>query len=161
MNQRGRKSVAELSVISVDGSPDRLQPPGHLSADERQRFADIVATCDPRHFRPSDTTLLCRFVEADVLAQRAAKELRKHPVIKGRPSPWLTVQEKNVRALTALAIRLRLSPQSRIDAKVMGRHEPPMRVNPWEWDPPEEKKAVKHAAGRRTQAEIFRADGAL
>jgi hypothetical protein len=75
------------------------------------------------------------FVEADVLAQRAAKELRKHPVVEGRPSPWLAVQEKSVRALTALAIRLRLSPQSRIDAKAMGRREPPMRVNPWEWDP--------------------------
>ena len=47
----------------------------------------------------------------------------------------LAVQEKSVRALTALAIRLRLSPQSRIDAKAMGRREPPMRVNPWEWDP--------------------------
>ena len=135
MKQRGRKSVAELSVISVDGKPDRLQPPDHLSADERQRFADIVATCDPRHFRPSDTTLLCRFVEADVLAQRAAKELRKHPVVEGRPSPWLAVQEKSVRALTALAIRLRLSPQSRIDAAAVGRQQPRLTVNPWEWDP--------------------------
>jgi phage terminase small subunit len=140
MKQRGRKSIAELSVITVDGSPDPLQPPDHLSANERQRFTNIVASCDARHFRPSDTTLLCRFVEADALAERAAKELRKHPVIKGKPSPWLTVQEKNVRALTALAIRLRLSPQSRIDAKAMGRREPPMRVNPWEWDPPEEKR---------------------
>ena len=66
---------------------------------------------DARHFRPSDAPLLCRFVEADALAERAAKELRKNPVADGKASPWLMVQEKSVRALTALAMRLRLSPQ--------------------------------------------------
>ena len=133
MKQRGRKSAASFEVISVDGSPDRVRPPDHLSPDERQRFTEIVANCDARHFRPSDVTLLCRFVEADALAERAAKELRKNPVIDGRPSPWLAVQEKSVRALTALSIRLRLSPQSRIDATAIGRQEPRLTVNPWEW----------------------------
>ena len=88
MRQRGRKSAASLETINVDGSPDRLQPPDHLSADERQRFTDIVANCDARHFRPSDVTLLVRFVEADALAERSAKELRKNPVIDGKPSPY-------------------------------------------------------------------------
>jgi phage terminase small subunit len=136
MKQRGRKSSAAMSVaISVDGSPVRLQPPDHLSVDEQRRFADIVAACDARHFRPSDATLLSRYVEADALAERAAKELRKHPVVGGKPSAWLAVQEKNVRALVSLAMRLRLSPQSRIDAKATGRREPRMTVNPWEWNP--------------------------
>ena len=133
MRQRGRKSAASFEVISVDGSPDRLQPPDHLSADERQRFVDIVAACDARHFRPSDVSLLSRYCEADGLAERAAKELRENPVIDGRPSPWLAVQEKSVRALTALSIRLRLSPQSRIDARALGRQDPRLSVNPWEW----------------------------
>ena len=134
MRQRGRKSAASMSVaISVDGKPDRLQPPDHLSADERQRFVHIVASCDARHFRPSDATLLCRFVEADALAERAAKELRKHPVVDGKPSPWIHIQEKSVRTLTALSMRLRLSPQSRIDSKAIGRQEPRLTVNPWEW----------------------------
>jgi phage terminase small subunit len=135
MRQRGRRSAASLEVINVDGSPDRLQPPDHLPADERHRFTEIVANCDARHFRPSDATLLVRFVEADALAERAAKELRKRPVVDGKPSAWLAVQEKSVRALTALSIRLRLSPQSRIDAKAMGRQQPRLTVNPWEWDP--------------------------
>ena len=113
-----------------------VQPPDHLSADERQRFTEIVANCDARHFRPSDVTLLCRFVEADALAERAAKELRKYPVVDGKPSPWLAVQEKCVRTLTALSMRLRLSPQSRIDAQAMGRQEPRSRsgIVPWEWE---------------------------
>ena len=87
MKQRGRKSAAALEVINVDGSPNRLEPPDHLSADEKQRFVDIVTNCDARHFRPSDLPLLCRFVEADALAERAAGELRKNPVVSGKPSP--------------------------------------------------------------------------
>ena len=136
MKQRGRKSAASFEVPNVDGSPDRLQPPDHLSADERRRFVDIVGNCDARHFRPSDTTLLVRFIEADSLAERAAKELRTNPVIDGRPSPWLAVQEKSVRALVSLSVRLRLGPLSRIDAVAMGRQEPRSRsgIVPWEWE---------------------------
>ena len=134
MKQRGRKSAVSLETINVDGSPDRVQPPEHLSTDERRRFVEIVSSCDARHFRPSDSTLLCRFVEADALAERAAKELRKHPVVDGKASPWLMVQEKSVRALVSLSVRLRLGPMSRIDAKAMGRQEQRLTVNPWEWE---------------------------
>jgi phage terminase small subunit len=126
MKQRGRKSSAATLVdISVDGLPSRPEPPDHLSADERRRFIDIVANCDARHFRHSDLPLLCRFVEADALAERAAKELRKNAVLKnGKPNAWLAVQEKTVRALVSLAMRLRLAPQSRIDARATGRQQP-------------------------------------
>jgi phage terminase small subunit len=48
-----------------------------------------------------------------VLAERAAAELRRHTIIDGKPSPWVTVQSKAIRAMVALAMRLRLSPQSR------------------------------------------------
>jgi hypothetical protein len=75
-----------------------------------------------------------RCCTADALAERAAKELRKNPVVDGKASPWLLVQEKSVRALTALSMRLRLSPQSRIDAKGLGRQEPRLTVNPWEYE---------------------------
>jgi hypothetical protein len=78
-------------------------------------------------------SLLVRFVEADGLAERAAKELRKHPVVDGKPSAWLAVQEKSVRALVSLSMRLRLSPQSRIDARGLGRKEPRPKVSPWKW----------------------------
>jgi phage terminase small subunit len=123
-------------AISVDGKPDALEPPDHLSADERRRFVDIVANCNRGHFRHSDLPLLCRYCEADALAERAANELRKNAVLKnGKPNAWLAVQEKSVRALVSLSMRLRLSPQSRIDARAMGRQEPRPKINPWEWSP--------------------------
>ena len=126
MGQRGRRSASELGVVSVDGKPSRLAPPDHLGTDERRRFVELVANCDAGQFRQSDAPLLCRYVEADALAERAAKELREvGPVVDGRASPWVTVQEKAVRALVALSMRLRLSPQSRLDPKTVGRNKGP------------------------------------
>ena len=132
MGIRGRKSADELSVLRVDGKPNPLKPPAHLSKDERRRLEQLVGSVDPTHFRPSDLPLICRYVEADALAEQAAAELRTAgPVVDGRASPWLIVQEKAVRALVSLSMRLRLSPQSRIDAKTVGRHQP-LTSRPWE-----------------------------
>ena len=122
--------------IAVDGRPSRLQPPDHLSADERQRFIAITANCDAAHFRPTDLPLLCRYVEADALAERAARELRKSAVLKnGKVNAWLMVQEKNVRALVSLSMRLRLSPQARgLDPKTL-RRQPSARPSAYDtWD---------------------------
>src|SRR5262245_21298073 len=125
MRKRGRVSAAEYGLPRVDGKPNRLQPPDHLSKDERRRFVDLVASVDTTHFRPGDLPLLCRYVEADALAERAAEELRTAgPVVDGRPSPWIVIQEKAVRALVSLSMRLRLSPQSRLDPKTVGRQQP-------------------------------------
>jgi phage terminase small subunit len=115
-----RQSSAALAV-NVDGKPSRLKPPAHLGAAERKAFVELVASCDARHFKPSDMPLLCRYVEADVLAEMAAKELRRGTVVGGKVNPWLVVQEKCVRALVALSMRLRLSPQSRLDPKTIAR----------------------------------------
>jgi hypothetical protein len=108
-----RKSAAELSVVPIDARSRRLGPPASLGEAERKLFADLVATNKPNHFQRSDLPLLCRYVEATVMAERAAAELRDNPVINGRASPWLVIQEKNVRAMISLSMRLRLSPQAR------------------------------------------------
>ena len=138
MRQRGRKSAAALSVIAVDGEPNRLLPPASLGDVERTVFVDLVTACDPKHFRPSDLPLLCRYCETAVLAEQAALELRRGAVVAGKPSPSITIQEKAVRAMVALSMRLRLSPQSRIDPKTLGRqqHQGPL---PWEIRPDSEE----------------------
>jgi hypothetical protein len=136
--KRGRRSAGSYGVPVIDVDRIPVQPPEHLGAIERQRFADLVASCDPAHFVDSDVPLLCRYVEADVLAERAAKELREHGAVlpSGRPNGWLIVQEKCVRAQVALAVRLRLSPSARIDRKSTALRgdswERPSRNPPWE-----------------------------
>jgi hypothetical protein len=108
-----RKSQAALIVVTPTSRPTRLTPPSSLSPDERKAFIDLVGSCEPNHFRQSDIVLLCRYVEAIVLAETAARHLRKDAVVNGKTSAWLVVQEKSVRAITALSMRLRLSPQAR------------------------------------------------
>ena len=98
-----RKSAEASLVQPLDGSPPQLEPPASLSPPEAQLFRDLIAAVDRKHFRSSDLALLCRYVEACVLAEQAAKELREGAVIDGKPSGWLIVQEKCVRTLTALS----------------------------------------------------------
>ena len=86
MKQRGRKSVAALSVLSVDGQQARPLPPACLSEPERELFASIVGGCDADHFRQTDLPLLSRYCEAAILAERAARELRNGAVLVGRRS---------------------------------------------------------------------------
>jgi phage terminase small subunit len=137
MRQRGRKSAEALSVIPINGKPNRLQPPESLSEAERKVFVDLVTACEPQHFRPADLPLLVRYVEACILADQAAEQLRLGAVIDGKPSPWVTIQEKAVRAMVALSMRLRLSPQSRIDPKTLGRQQGYVGPKPWELRPDE------------------------
>lgn len=117
-----RKSAAALSTLRVDGRPSRLSPPDGLGADEAALFRQLVSASEPEHFRRSDMPLLVEYVRACVLAATAAAHLREEgAVLGGKPNAWLTIQEKQIRALTALSMRLRLSPQSRLDPKTVGR----------------------------------------
>jgi hypothetical protein len=119
--------------LAVDGSPPRLEPPSTLSPPERKLFSELVAGVDRKHFRPTDAPLLCRYVEAAVLAEEAARELRESgAVVDGKPSPWIVIQEKSVRAMTALSLRLWLSPQARLSNRSVGRQQlPPNGPRPW------------------------------
>jgi hypothetical protein len=132
MRQRGKKSRAGLAIVNVNGKPARLEPPSSLPEAERAVFVDLVAASDPEHFRSSDLPLLVRYVESIVLADRAASELRKGAVVKGKTSPWLAIQREAIKAMVALSIRLRLSPQSRIDPKTLGRQQLRRGPAPWE-----------------------------
>jgi hypothetical protein len=108
-----RKSAASLNVTTIDGRPSRPHPPTSLPPAERDLFVSLVAANPPGHFKTSDLPLLVQFCAAAVLSERATAELRTAPVIDGKPSAWLTVFEKASRAMVALSMRLRLSPQAR------------------------------------------------
>jgi hypothetical protein len=102
-----RASAASLSFPGITGTPDRLQPPADLGPDERRIFGDLVASCSPTHFRPSDTVLLSAYVRAVLLEQRSAAELAAgddKAVVR-----WNAA----TKAMVSLSMRLRLSPQSR------------------------------------------------
>jgi phage terminase small subunit len=112
MAKTGRRSAADRAVIRPTGGFGRLHPPPDLGKDEQEVWRKIVLTCDAEHFQQSDAPLLVRYVQNVVLARRAAEALTKEgAVIAGRANPWLTVAEKADRALVALSMRLRISPE--------------------------------------------------
>lgn len=106
-------------MTQTPSSPDyrrRLTPPRPLGEGPSTIWAYIVNSVAFDHFRECDAPLLAEYCRAAHQADQAAVALAKGgPVSGGKPSPWLTVQEKSVRAMTALSARLRLCPQSRFD----------------------------------------------
>ena len=124
MPQPGRKSAAALAITSPAPRLTRLRPPPSLAEPEAKLFKQIISNCAHDHFRQSDLPLLCRYCEASVLAERAAQQLREAPVVDGKPSPWLPVREKAVREMTALSMRLRLSPQARKEGRRLTAPKP-------------------------------------
>ena len=139
MPRRSREALA----VQVDGRPPRLVPPASLSKDERKLFLDIVDTLPPEHFRPSDLILLCRYVENAALSPQAAAELRGNAVLDdGKANSWLAISEKTIRALVSLSMRLRLSPQARLDAKAATRERQHIGPRPWDYDHPSNGKQL-------------------
>jgi phage terminase small subunit len=132
MKQPGRISAAALAVIDVDNQSNQSVPPANLSEPEREMLATIIAGCDADHFRHTDLPLLSCYCEAAILAEQAALELRNGAIVGDKPSPWIIIQEKCVRAMVSLSMHLRLSPQSRIDAKTLARQQPYSGRKPWE-----------------------------
>ena len=103
------RKAADALVFPIPG-PKRLHPPPGLSEAAKVEFARIVLCEKPDHFRDSDLSMLCQFCEAAALAELAIKEaLRENPP-NGR---WMMSWREGTRTMKDLALRLRLSPQSR------------------------------------------------
>jgi len=110
MLQRGRKSAAGALALRIDSGPPLLEPPSKLTKQEAEIFTNIVTTCRPTHFVPSDLVLLVAYAQATAISQNSAHD----------PSKIVTF-EKSTRVMALLATKLRLAPQSRVDSKVPGR----------------------------------------
>jgi len=92
----------------------RLRPPPRLQGRAKEIFIATVTGCDPRHFCPADLPFLERFAESSALAEEAAAKLvEEGVVVDGKPNPWFAVHQASCKTMNALALRLRLTPQSR------------------------------------------------
>jgi phage terminase small subunit len=118
-----RKSSAALLALPYQRrTRPRLAPSDDAPAAVREVFQEIVRSAPADHFQTGDAPLIQAYAEAIVLARKAAVALDKDgPVVGGRANPWIVVQEKAHRAIAAMAMRLRLSPQHRQEAKIAAR----------------------------------------
>ena len=141
MENRGRRSAESLSVVtSIPGQ--RLAPPAHLSPSEIERWKAVTATKPADWFQADTAPLLEAYVRGETIALTLAKQLEAFL------PEWLTTEDgierykaltgmyqKQSSVLCALATKMRISQQSRYDAKTAataankgGRGAP----KPWE-----------------------------
>lgn len=113
--QRGRKSKSAIeSLTSPDAIPRMIKPPAHLSEAESKLFREIISMVPASHFLPSDVPLLASYCSATILSRKALRMIE-------RDAAFVPIWERSVRVQASLATRLRLSPQSRLDPKTLGR----------------------------------------
>jgi hypothetical protein len=130
-----RRSAAALAVVPIEPkrTRPRLAPSEGAPEDVAAIFRQILASAPADHFKVGDAPLVEAYAQAISLARRSALEISANgPVISGRPSPWIHCQEKAHRAIAALSMRLRLSPQHRADARSAGRKADGPRPSPYE-----------------------------
>jgi phage terminase small subunit len=135
--------AAAASSAVVPLGDRRLQPPDHLPDAARRCFARLVASLPANHFRHGDLDLLCRYAEAVATAEEAAFHISQPGGMvtgDGKVSPWWRIHQDAGKAISGLALRLRIGPQSRM-AKASSKEGPPpsyydlMRADP-NWGKP-------------------------
>jgi hypothetical protein len=90
-------------------APIPIQPPNSLSEPARAAFVALVSNHAPDHFEGGDVTLLARYANATVFSEVAEARLVANPDDTRALALW----EKSTRTMSALALRLRISPQAR------------------------------------------------
>jgi hypothetical protein len=116
MPTTGRRPFIATDVVPFGAGPGRLRPPDGLSEAAKAVFIDTVTTCPSDQFQPSDIPLLARWCELTAMCEAASVELQASGMLapdRLRYSLWLRVYLDCTKALSGLALRLRLGPQSR------------------------------------------------
>jgi Phage terminase, small subunit len=116
---------ARLTVVPLTTNYRLPKPRSALSLPAKALFAEIVESAPPDHFRESDSPLLEQYANAILNAREAQRMVDKHGLVHGmKMSPWALALERSQKLIVALALRLRLSPQSRMDRKSKALSDP-------------------------------------
>jgi phage terminase small subunit len=139
MKQRGRKSAASQTVISlVDVSQYRPSAPAHLTKEQQQLWDEICASMKPGSFPPSMWPLLSLYCVHTCRSRFIAAELRKLDPGKDwqKFRAWACMHRSESNTMCMLATKLRLLPKAntRLDRQVSS--DAPWNINrkPWEDD---------------------------
>lgn len=148
MGTRGRQSLAALSVVQPGAQEcQRPAPPAELSPEQRHEWLAVVNRLPAEWFQPETYPLLAQYCRHVVSARRVAElvaaleeEMGKEPeegeskiaLMLGASKAMdrlLKMQEREGRAMSSLATRMRLTQQSTYDPKTK---KPTQAKRPWE-----------------------------
>jgi len=144
MRQRGKKSAASLAIATPTGLRQRLPAPVHLSDAEISVWLQLVNDQPAEAFTPTHVPLLeayCRHVvRGRVLATEIEafdpEWMRDSEGLK-RYDRMLRMAEREARAASSLATRLRITRHSQVHPKTVGRPSARSASAPKPWEVPE------------------------
>ena len=134
MEGRGRKSTASLAVVASNIEVmDRPRPPAELNREQAAEWISVVDRLPADWFGRETQGLLAQYCRHVVAARRvadliAAAELDSECSIKDYDR-LLKMQEREGRAMSSLATKMRLSQQSSYDKS---KKKPGQTRKPWE-----------------------------
>jgi P27 family predicted phage terminase small subunit len=119
MPRKSAQAMSVAPVVSVEAR--RVKPPEGLPDAVQVLWRQLVDSLPPDRFHASDRPLLALYCRALHQSNLAFDKLEKHgAAYDDSISPWQRVADSAVKQVAALATRLRLCPQSRLDRKVAG-----------------------------------------
>lgn len=134
MQQRGRKSTANMSVVAVGGG-ERYAAPDYFSPEEREEWRSIIQSLPADHFRPADLPLLAAFCVASVFYKDARDDMKVNGMWLRDPNtgrryvnPCHTILTSQASAMAQMSVKLRLCPSS----KSAKSAESKPAAKPWE-----------------------------
>ena len=129
-----RKSQSSLAIVPFPSTPKPPSPREKASTTVKAILREIVDSAPPKQFAQSDAPLIEALAQAIANSHVAQAQIEKYGLVHGlKPSPWTLTLEKSHKVIIALSLRLRLSPQSRMDRKSTKLQGPPANdpARPW------------------------------
>lgn len=135
MGDRGRTSIAELSVIGSKGieTVRRPEPPTELTDEQAAEWRAMVNRLPADWFPRETQGMLAAYCRHVVSARRVAQLLQAHEAGAEFDltdyDRLLKMQERESRALSSLATRMRITQQTTYDKS---KKKPLQGKKPWE-----------------------------
>jgi hypothetical protein len=137
MTTRGRKSAASLSVVRADAIEitERAKPPRDLTPEQAEEWRAVVNRMPADWFPRETHGLLAQYCRHLVAARRVAQLIQSAEAGDefdvDEYDKLLKMQEREGRAISSLATRMRLTQQTTYDKS---KKKPSAARKPWDID---------------------------
>lgn len=132
MGTRGRKSAADLALVTPDGSVSRPRPPAELTSEQADEWRSVVNSLPAEQFPRAVHGLLAGYCRHAVALRHVGQLIDAHEqeeqVDIQTYDRLLKMQERETRCLASIAIRLGIASVTRPDIS----KTPGSLKKPWE-----------------------------
>lgn len=128
-----KKSTESLSIATVS-IPVRAAAPVDLNARQAELWDDVLGTKPPEWFEADSMPLLKAYVVCIDLHEKLSAEINNMEVTDPEIIPLVKLQESQSRTMSTLAVKMRLTQQSRYTpmAAATANKKAASGVKPWE-----------------------------